>query len=488
MHHWLVYLQQLPPEESRSLWNAAKKVVWWDGASFVVLLAIALGLLPMKKFWAARIFFTASALALGVKFISAADDYLPSELIVHGKWVGGITAFLFLVGMLYWVATESGKLKPKTAMVTQLPIASPELTSDLIKQIEEKYGYELKKLEPHFVDRGHEYVEAYNDERGVIIIGPNRNGVTFHSLARSFGNEHPRNKVKSVKNVSFRLNFICYDRETRQKPQSVNIDRGAWMNEDAIEIDLPAHCPPRRAIVATAEGDNNCVYAVRRDSDSSYKGIHPLREELTGNIYTVFLTLLVESRNSKSFQYVLEITREPVVDLRLNDALFWKGHHLHNFIDESFDLYGKVHEIWEDAQKQFPLPPVQPAPALFPNILAAALDTKPNEPPAVDFFEVIRQRDAMQRAGEETLIEALQDWQARVAAFVDLWIGKEQSDKFVNCVPTFEDGLNCKPKGSILSRFTRPGTQPQFEGERWSLAHAVMRRRDLLMEFVKSLK
>lgn len=455
----------------------------WEGVSFLTLISLATFFLGMKKFWFARFAFLFAAIALALKLGMSSEDNLPQQWIVHGKYIGVIVAISFLIGVFYWVARESAELKPKRATPnpTQITITR-ELTPELIKQIEEEYGYELKKLEPNFVDRGDEYVEAHNDEQGVIIIGPNPDGETFHALVRAFGNEHARNKVKLLKRVSFRLNFICFDNDARNKPQSINTDRGAWLNEAQTEIEFAAHCPAKRAVVVTVEGDTQ-VYVIRRDSDSSYKGIHPLREKLTGSVYTVFLTLLEESRNSKSFQYVLEIIREPNCELRLTDAVIWKSRHLRNFISESYDLSEKLHAIWQGAHEQVPLPPPTLASGVFPNY--AIPRSEEDAPPVVDFFEAVRQRDAIQRTGEEGLIEVLEDWQSRVAAFVELWFTKEQSDKFVSCVPTFEDGLNCKPRGSRLSRaFARRNAKSPVEPEQWSLGDAVSRRRDILMELL----
>jgi hypothetical protein len=100
----------------------------------------------MKKFWAARICFAIAALALSAKLFSASDAYLPTQLIIHGKWLGGITSVGFLVGMLFWVSAEAKKLKPQTR-----PRASDEEIKKrdfLIKQLAElsKEGHSLDHL------------------------------------------------------------------------------------------------------------------------------------------------------------------------------------------------------------------------------------------------------------------------------------------------------------------------------------------------------
>lgn len=209
--------------------------------------------------------------------------------------------------------------------VRALENAKPETYHRVALEELEK-EYEVKKLEPSVVDMGNEYVPAYNDDKGVIVRGlsPDANG--FHVLVRSFGNQHPGRKVRSLKRVSFRPFFICHDRESRNNPDSgVRIHRGAWLSESEIELDFPPHCPPRRAVIVTVEGAENHVYAIRRDSDSTYKGILPVREELTGRVYTLVFGLLEDSQNRGLFTYILEIIREPSFRLNLSEAKRWKS-------------------------------------------------------------------------------------------------------------------------------------------------------------------
>ena len=355
-----------------------------------------------------------------------------------------------------------------------------------LKELEEQYE-PLKKLEPHFVDIGNEYVPAYNDENGVIVRGSSSAGDSFHVLARSFGNQHPRQRVKSLKQVSFMLNFICFDRATRSKCKSVNIHRGAWLSEAETEIDFPAHCPPRRAIIVTTEGSENHVYAVRRDSDSSYKGIQPLREELTGSVYTVFATLLLESRNSKSYQYILEIIREPGFGLFLNDAVHWKSGHLDKFVDEGFAFCKRLHEIWKDAHDQVPFPPVDPNRPIFYNYALSGSD----RPEPFDYTAANTRIRAIEQEQEEKLIEEIKNWEARAADWVDLFIGAEQRKKFLECVPSIEDGFNRgqKPFGYRIQLFRREGEpSPPPKLPYWTLNDTVSSRRDKLIEIIKQLR
>ena len=354
-----------------------------------------------------------------------------------------------------------------------------------LEELEEEYE-PLKKLEPNFVDFGNEYVEAYNDEKGVIVRGSLPDRESFNVLARSFGNEHPRKKVRSLQKVSFRLIFICFDKATRNRAGGPKIHRGAWLTEAETEVDFPAHCPPRRAIIVTAEGSENRVYGVRRDSDSSYKGILPLREELTGSIYTVLLSLLVESRNSASFQYILEIIREPSFELRLTDAVTWKSGHLHKFVSEGFAFSDRLHEIWKDASDQVPIKLLNTS---VPNML---LLSSFNTTEKTDYPDSLARMRAIEREQEGNLLDEIKGWEARAADWVDQFIGAEQCDKLLKSAPSFEDGLNRAQKSAymrirpqLVPREGEPPPSPQLGY--WTLSDAVSSRRDKLMEIIKHL-
>ena len=377
---------------------------------------------------------------------------------------------------------------PPLSRERSLPEEPTEERHVLLGELEEEY--EIKKLEPTFVDFGNEYVVAYNDEKGVIVRGPASGGESFHVLARSLGNQHPRNKVKSVKKVSFRLNFICFDRATRNKCETVNIHRSAWLTEAETEVDFPAHCPPRRAIIVTAEGAENRVYAIRRDSDSSYKNILPVREELAGSIYTVFLTLLVESRNAANFQYILEVIREPSFELRLNDAVLWKSTHLRKFIDEGFAFSTKVREIWKDANDQVPLPKLPDRPNSWGNILLSGALNASEE---IDYPAALARIRAIEREQEEKLLDAVREWQVRAADWVDLFIGAAQRDQLLQCMPSIEDGFNRAQRRGLRGFFrvslTPPGGEPPPPKlPYWTLSDAISSRTDKLMNILQGLK
>jgi hypothetical protein len=351
----------------------------------------------------------------------------------------------------------------------------------LLDELEEEY--ELKKLKPHFVDQGNEYVEAHNDEKGVIVRGSSPDRETFHVLARSFGNEHPREKVKSVKKVSFRPVFICFDRETKNKASAgVRIHRGAWLSEAEIEVDFRPHCPPQRAIIVTAEGSEKHVYAVRRDFDSTYKGILPLREELTGRVYTVVLTLLEDSKNSATFQYILEIIREPGFDLRLTNAAVWKSEHIQKFFREGIVFSERLHQIWKDVHEQFPTPPAEPVTNRF--FLSGAYNSEP-----FDYVKNASLVRAAEREQEEKMLDEIKDWETRAADWVDLFIGAEQRDKLLTSVPSIEGGFNRVQKSRFGLRMPslegKPAPPPPLPY--WQLSDAVSSRTDVLMKMMQQL-
>jgi hypothetical protein len=346
-----------------------------------------------------------------------------------------------------------------------------------LKELEEQF--EVKKLEPNFVDIGNEYVEVYDDDKGVIVRGSSPDKERFHAMVGSFGNEHPRNKVRSLQRVSFKLNFICFDRATRRKATGINIHRGAWLTEAEIEIDFPAHCPPRRAVIVTAEGADNRVYAVRRDSDSSYKSILPFREELTGSVYTVFVTLLVESRNSKNFQYILEIIREPDFALRLTNAAIWKSEHLYKFVREGIGFSDRLHEIWKDVNDRFPFPPSK--------TVTNFLRFDATEP--FDYAKNTALIRAAEKEQEEKMLEEIKDWEARAVDWVDLFIGAEQRDKLSKSVPSIEAGFNRVQKSRFGLRMPslegKPAPPPPLPY--WQLRDAVSSRTDVLMKIAQQL-
>lgn len=365
-----------------------------------------------------------------------------------------------------------------------LPEEAKEQRQVSLEELEEKYE-PLKKLKPNFVDLGNELVEAHNDEKGVIVRGSSPDRESFHALVRSFGNEHPRNKVRSLQRVSFRLKFICFDRATRHKYAGVDIHRGAWLTEAETELDFPAHCPPRRAVIVTTEGSDNRVYVVRRDSDSSYKNILPLREELTGSIYTVFVSLLVESRNSKTFQYILEVIREPNFELYLNDANHWKVGHLHRFTREGIAFLERLSEIADVARAQVPMNNTPP-PSLSNWLLSSS-----SPPDRIDYFDSIARIQAIEQEQEEQLLDEIKEWGARAADWVDLFIGAGERDNFIKSEPSIEDGFK-RVKKHVFHRIQlaspkgespRPSTLPY-----WKLSDAVNSRIDKLMKMTEQLR
>lgn len=398
------------------------------------------------------------------------------------SWITGPIGVLLLA--LTFLLLASGKKRAATPVQNenssnQAPsIDEPRRVS--FEQLEA--DYELKKLEPNFVDQGNDYVSAYNDEYGVIVQIAPANEQSFHVLARSFGNQHPRQKVRPLKKVSFRIEFICFDRATRNSPQYITIPRGAWLNEAEIEVPFPAHCPPRKAVVVTVENENR-VYAVKR-ADSSYKSILPLREELTGVIYSVHLTLLVESQNNKPQQYILEIIREPNFELQLNEAVYWKSHHLGKFVAEGTAFLERLLAIWQYAKDQVPAPPPANS-GPFAGLSGLRQVVK------FDYSDYAARVRAIEQEQEGQLLGKLKEWEAQTADFVDLFISVEQRDKFVKSVPSIDDGFNRAKKSFGYRLQLAPldgGPMPPPKLAYWMLTDAVKARTDVLMEIIRTLR
>jgi len=337
-----------------------------------------------------------------------------------------------------------------SSITSLVPSEANRQRQPLLQELETEY--ELKKLQPNFIELTSEYVEAHNDDSGVIVRGASKNGETFHVLTQPYGNEHPRNRVKSVRKVSFRAFFVCFDRETKNHPHRVDIHRGAWLTEADTEMDFPDGCAPRRAVIVTVEGTGDRVYAVRRDSDSTYKGILPLREELTGSVYDVNLCLLVESKNSAAFRYILQISRDPAFKVSLTNARLWKSTHLHKFISEGLIFTGQLHDIWQDAQNQVPIPKVD---TTLPFSLFTAFRPG-SEAAKFDYDGALARIRDIEREQESKLLDEIKDWENRSADFLDDYIGREQRDKFINALPSLDDGFNRVKKPSVRRLILRP--------------------------------
>ncbi|HKO42078.1 MAG TPA: hypothetical protein VJU84_02205 [Pyrinomonadaceae bacterium] len=346
-----------------------------------------------------------------------------------------------------------------------------------LRELEEDYE-PLRKRQPNFVDFGNGYVPAHDDDNGVIVIGTSVEEESFHVLVRSYGNEHASKPVKSLQKVSLRLTFACFDRTTGTKPQRIVIHRGGWLSELETEIDFPAGCPPRRAVIVTAEGTDNSVYAVRRDSDSSYKGILPLREPLTGSVYGVLLNLLAASQTVATFNYILEVIRDPGFELRLTNAAIWKGEHLYKFAEEGTAFSQTLNEIWRDVQSQFPYPEIKPINNFF----------APRD--AFDYSENASRIRAAEREQEGKILEGIKDWEARAADFLTLYISADQGEKFLKTLPSIDDGFNRVQKrlhGLRLS-FIRGQNQPAPPSlPYWDLSGAVSSRTDKLMKIIREI-
>jgi len=278
------------------------------------------------------------------------------------------------------------------------------------------------------------------------------------------------------------LNFIIY--EGSGPTHFVNIDRGAWLNEAATEIDFPSHCPRRRAIVAIVDSEGR-VYTISRDSDSSYKGILPLREELTGDLYSVYLALLVDSRYARRFDFMLEIIRGEEIELKLTPAALWKSQHLYDFVREAHVFSLRLHEIWKSANDQFPLPEPTPDERIFRNPMLLQKDTSER----VDIADVLKRIREAEREGEQGLLDGIRGWEARAVAFIGKFVGNEQRDKFARCVPSVDDAFN-RVRRSFAYRIqiASPDGKPSPPSPpNWSLADAVNRRVDMLMNMANNV-
>lgn len=344
--------------------------------------------------------------------------------------------------------------------------------------------FELKKLEPNFTESTLENLAAHSDENGIIVRGDGGKIETFRAYVVPYSNYSNIRKIAPAEKVSTRLTYVCF---VGDGPKHLMIDQGAWLSEKDSELDFPMNSTPRRAIIATAEGESNRVYAIRRD-DSDYKGTMMIREELYGEVFSVHVSILSNSRRvtAKNFVYILEVFRSPDFELRLTNAVLWKSEHLHNFVRESFAFSERLHEIWRDANSQVPLgPPTLAEPPTLANMLISS--SRPID--KIDLPGSLAQIRAIEREQEEPLIEGIKDWETRAADFVGLCINAEQRDKFKKSMPSIEQGFNREQKSfNYRIRLTPKGPPPPPDLPYWTLSDAVSSRRDVLMKIVGQLR
>lgn len=373
-------------------------------------------------------------------------------------------------------------LEDPAASSIKSPVESPLVAlSRSETDIEDDY-YDRKPLKPNLVEQTPEDVSAHQDIYRVIVKGKESDSGSFNVLAVPFVNTSHKDRVAPIKNVSFRTAFRCYEGE---QSAPLLIPRGSWLSEKNIEIDFPANCAPRSAIIATIE--DKTVYAIRRD-DSEYKGVITTREELRGTVFSVTVELLAPSLvgTIKKCVYILEVIRaEEDVKLKLGYASLWKGERLYAFIKEGYDCLTKIHDIWKVAQDQVPFPTVDTSKPFFPNYALGAL--KQSEP--FDYAAATARLRSIEREQEEKLLDAINNWEARAADFVKLHISPKQHDQFISIVPSIEAGFNRAEKGrsfKLLPRIASAKDNPP-ELPYWTLYEAVKRRTDKLSSITDQL-
>lgn len=343
----------------------------------------------------------------------------------------------------------------------------------ILTEIESKF--ELKKRNHHITRFAVETLTAHNDANGVIVRGEAHDGKTFDAFIVQYSNKLTHRIVAAIPKVSFELSYCTI---SKGRSSVLHIHRGAWLDEKDVELDFSPNCPPHLAVLATIE--NGEVFAVRRDSDSSYRGLQAVREKLVADLYNLHINFLTNSQNSgTSFTYIFEITRDPI-RLNLVDAILWKSSHLSKFTSEGFKFSMKLHEIWRDAQDKFP--PSKPDPSI------SWLRSGPQEPARLS--NTWEQLQAFEKEQEEQLVPEIKDWERRAADFIELHVGKDQQEKFLGCLPSIDDGLARKAKPALFRvtpALTGKGDKPKFTLPYWQLSEAVSRRTDKLMEIQQNL-
>jgi hypothetical protein len=353
--------------------------------------------------------------------------------------------------------------------------------------------YELKKLEPNLQSTSldPEIVAARFDKEGIILVQPLPEAEgTFDAHVVPLTNAGT-SRVGEAKKVRARITFRDFDQSGEQS-QSGTVHRGAWLSEKETEIDFPPYCSPRRLVLITVEGKEPPfrVFSISRDFDSSYNGTLTMREELHGEFYEFKVALFDQAHATKplrTFEYILQISHLwGAFSVSFSQALFWKSKHLHGFIKEGFAFSAKVHEIWEDAQKQVPFPPVDPNRPIFLNYALIGADK--SEP--FDYAAAQARIRAIEQEEEGKLLDAIKNWEAKAAEFVGRFISADHRDQFLKCGPSIEDGFNRTQKSVFRRlRFAPLGKEPPPpEPPYWMLSDAISSRTEKLMKISEQLK
>ena len=275
--------------------------------------------------------------------------------------------------------------------------------------------YEYRKLEPNLVSPEGKTLSAHNDENGVIVVGEGSQEKSFRAMvipyhnsdkARRILGSDPNRKVRAVEKVSAQIAYKYFDNRN-----SLNIKRGAWLSEKESRVSFGVN-DTRSLIIATIEGtptNRPAVYAIQRDFDTEYKGSIARREELHGDLLAVTVRLIaeMESKEIGVYEYIMEIVREPQIEVTLHQKFFWQHSRKHDFMMEGYGFLKRLQN---------------------------------NE-------------------NEEQMIEDVKDWEASAATFIGRHIGERQKTSFLSSSPSIEEGL--QKASRFVPRLSRPDSPIQ---------------------------
>jgi hypothetical protein len=365
------------------------------------------------------------------------------------------------------VLTLGSLTNDSQVMSTEIPLFTPQppipIHGDVLSEIERRY--ELKKLEPNFIESSLENIPAHNDESGIIVRGDAPDpGESFRAYVVPYSNYSNIRKIAIAEKVSVRITYICF---VGEQPKWLMIDRGAWLSEKESEFDFAVNSTPRRAIVATAEGDEHRVYAVRRDFDSEYQGPMTIREELRGSVFGVTVNLLAKSRTetAKTFSYILEIIRQPVFEVRLTNAVLWKTGRLGKFLMQGHKFWTRIHEIFMEAHTK-------------------------GEAIGNYFDEEIL---AGEKEQEAAVAEEMKTWIKETADFIGLYLDADKKNKFLDTRPSIDNGL-ARVSKSAFERMGPPLRTGQAAAQQrvnlpyWTLSDSMKARLEMIEKFYKGIQ
>jgi hypothetical protein len=408
---------------------------------------------------------------------------LPSPLLLL---LGGVSFGAFCVGLLGKVFLSNnlsfetlGNLHRERALgdsaspterpspeADRVPIARQSEPSAIFgSSLEEiERHYELKKLNPNLYSTSldPEVVAARYDQQGVIVVGFAETPNTFNAHVVPITNGG-KDRVGQAKKVWAQITF-----RDLQESNSRTVHRGAWLSEKETEIDFPANCSPRRLVLITVEGTEPMhVFAVSRDFDSSYQGTVTMREELKGEMYKFTIRLFREGdpKYIKTFEYILQIGHLPGGPFAptLSHAYFWQRKHLYAFGSQGHDFMTKIHGIYMEGQTE-------------------AKKASEAGSPIENFLSTAR---AVEEREEERMLEEIKVWETRAADFIGLHTGMEQKGKFLNAVPSIEEGFK-RMRKTLAYRLSRLDAPPPLPF--WTLSESISARTNQLGKLAEELK